>query len=89
MTTTWTRDLPEKTTRERDCSMAVIKRLERFPFVVKTPLVAPTPHGAKDLLGPVEFFRQPFPRTKYAIWMFQDQDAQARFLDVYIGEKLK
>ncbi|AFU86690.1 hypothetical protein D869_gp224 [Caulobacter phage CcrRogue] len=89
MTTTWTRDLPEKTTRERDCSMAVIKHLERYPFVVKTPLAAPTPPIAKQTLGGVEFFRQPFPRTKYAIWMFQDPETQTRFLEVYVGEKLK
>uniref|UniRef100_A0AB74UNJ9 Uncharacterized protein n=1 Tax=Caulobacter phage BL57 TaxID=3348355 RepID=A0AB74UNJ9_9VIRU len=88
MTTTWTRDLPDLTRRERDMSLAVINHLKTHPYAVRTPLAAPTPPIVRETLGDAMFFRQPYPRTKDAIWMFEDPQTRDRFLEVYVGEPL-
>lgn len=85
----WTQTLPELTQRERDCALAVITHKHRYPFAARTPgVVAPTPQIAEKTLGGHEFYRQPFKRTKFTIWLFDTPEARERFLEVFPGEPL-
>lgn len=77
--------LPEKTKKERVSAQLVRHKTMEYPFAAVTPLGAPEPRQAFQLLGePV--FRQPFPRLKTAVWLFGSSETRDRFLGLYVGE---
>lgn len=85
----WTQQLPDLTRRERDCSLAVITKLERYPFAARTPgPTTPTSATVQTTLADVPFYRQPYPRTNFTVWLFETAEARDKFVDVFVAEVL-
>lgn len=83
--------LPSLTCKERDAAYAVQRHLEEMPIGAKTPgIKSPTFEAvAMTLPDGSQVYRQPFPRLRETVWLFDSKEARDAFLDLYIGEPLE
>ena len=81
--------LPNKTGKEHVMCKNVRDRLEKYPYAVKTlGTIVPNPTIVHKTLDCGDFFRQPFPRAKETVWLFDCEQARDTFLNIYVGEPL-